>query len=52
MANYLDMVERIKVTTHEHIDEHLSLEHVAEKANIGVEVTKNNQGVSTQMFIN
>ena len=46
------MVQSIRVTNHEHIDEHLSLEQVAERANIGVESSANNQGQSTKMFIN
>ena len=51
-ANYLDMVHGIRVTNHHHINEHLSMEHIIEKGNIGVESSYNNQSAGTKMFIN
>ena len=51
-ATYLDMVHGIRVTDHNHINEHLSMEHIIEKGNIGIEASYNNQGTATKMFIN
>ena len=46
------MLHGIRVTNHEHINEHLSMEHIIERGNIGVESTVNNQSTGTKLFIN
>ncbi len=52
IAHYLDMLHGIKVTDHTIINDHMSIEHIIERGNIGVESSYNNQGSSTKIFIN
>ena len=41
LANYLDMVAGVKVTTHLKIDEHYSYEQIIDKGNIDVKKSVN-----------
>ena len=45
------MLENVKVTTFEHIDDTLSFEHVIAAGKIGVESSVNNQDSKTPLYI-
>ena len=52
VAKYLDMLHGVKMTNHFHINEHLSMAHTIDLAQIAVESTYNEQTSSTQISLN
>ena len=50
LARYLDTLERVQVTTYEHIEDTMSFKHIMEKGNIGVE-SKQNTNEKTPLYL-
>ena len=51
VANYLNMLENVHVTTAENIDDTLSFEAIIDKAQIGVQSMTNNQISKTPLHL-
>ena len=49
VAQYLDMLEKVKVTNHLNINESFSFEHIMLAGQIGVESAINNQSIKTSL---
>ena len=51
IANYLDMLSEVKISSHFYINEHHSFDQIIDKSNIAIESPVNVQEQNTQMFL-
>ena len=51
VAQYLDMLEKVKVTNHLNINDSFSFEHIMGAGKIAVESTVNNQSSKTPLYL-